>query len=353
MIDSNSLVSVIIGAYNVENYLSKGLSCLLNQTYTNLEILLINDGSTDYTPQICDNLAQSDSRIRVIHKENGGLGSARNAGLEAANGEFVWFYDVDDEAELDLIEKCVKWMHTHDVDLTIFGFYAITESSGDIEKIVIEEALATSNDQLRDIYTKSLINIKHGNGFNWNKFYRKSFIDRYNFRFDDLRIQQDEIFNIKLYPYLERVYISPEALYHYLIVTTGNTRSRYIANRFDIVTTVHQRLLSFARDWHVDSPEYLQKIQLRYWGGINSEIRFNIFHPDANLSCSEKRARISRVLGNENVKDTLSFISSLNCLSSEDKLFTKAFKSNIPTLFICLNKLINTLKPLAKQLISR
>ncbi|MGL4992930.1 MAG: glycosyltransferase family 2 protein [Bacteroidales bacterium] len=349
----NPLVSVIIGAYNVENYLKKELSCLINQSYINLEIILVNDGSTDSTRLICDRLAEKDNRIKVIHKENGGLGSARNVGLDAATGEFVWFYDVDDEADLNLVEKCVDWMQIHQVDLTIFSFYAITESSGDIEKIVIDEALATSNDQLRDIYTKSLINIKHGNGFNWNKFYRKSFIDRYNFRFDNLRIQQDEIFNIKLYPHLERVYISSEPLYHYLIVTSGNTRSRYIANRFDIVTTVHDRLISFARDWGVDTPEYIDKIQLRYFGGINSEIRFNIFHPDGKLTYSEKRERIMRVLKSEKVKETLDYLKVSPNLSFEDRLFIKAYIGGFSDIIIALNKTINTLKPLAKQILGK
>ena len=90
------LVTVAIAAYNVEKYLRRGIQQVLNQTYENLEIILVDDGSTDNTAKMCDDIATEDSRIRVVHKENGGLGSARNVGIEQAQGEYLYFFDVDD-----------------------------------------------------------------------------------------------------------------------------------------------------------------------------------------------------------------------------------------------------------------
>ena len=116
-------VSIIIGLYNVASFLKeKRLSCILNQTYSNIEIILVNDGSIDETQVICEELHAVDNRIIIVNKPNGGLGSARNAGLDAATGDYIWFYDVDDEAELDLIEKNVRWMQTYQTDLNIFGY---------------------------------------------------------------------------------------------------------------------------------------------------------------------------------------------------------------------------------------
>ena len=89
------LVTVSIAAYNVEQFLEKGIQYILNQTYHNLDIIIVNDGSTDRTPEICENLKKKDSRIRVFHKENGGLGSARNVGIDEAKGEYLYFFDVD------------------------------------------------------------------------------------------------------------------------------------------------------------------------------------------------------------------------------------------------------------------
>ena len=97
--ENQGVVSVIICCYNVSHWLeTKRLSCILNQSYSNIEIILVDDGSTDNTLPLCRDLATVDGRIKVITKENGGLGSARNVGLDAATGKYVWFYDVDDEA---------------------------------------------------------------------------------------------------------------------------------------------------------------------------------------------------------------------------------------------------------------
>ena len=96
----NSLISVIVPIYNVEKYLDKCVDSIINQTYKNLEIILVDDGSPDNCPQMCDDYAKKDSRIRVVHKENGGLSDARNAGMKVATGEYVSFIDSDDYISL-------------------------------------------------------------------------------------------------------------------------------------------------------------------------------------------------------------------------------------------------------------
>ena len=99
--------SVIVPAYNAAEYLEKCVSSVLQQTRENLEVIVVNDGSTDRTPELCEQLRNKDSRVRVIHKENGGLSSARNLGLEAATGEYVFFLDADDW----LSEACLADLH--------------------------------------------------------------------------------------------------------------------------------------------------------------------------------------------------------------------------------------------------
>ena len=99
------LISVIMPIYNVEKYLDRSVGALLNQTYQNLEIILVNDGSTDRSGEMCDEFAQKDSRVRVFHKENGGSSTARNIGIREAKGAFIGFCDSDDYAELDLYDN--------------------------------------------------------------------------------------------------------------------------------------------------------------------------------------------------------------------------------------------------------
>lgn len=108
------LISVIIPLYNVEKYLEKSVCAIRNQTYQNLEIILVDDGSTDRSGQMCDEFAAADSRIKVIHKKNGGSSMARNAGLEIASGDYIAFSDSDDYAETFLYEKLLKVLSEHD-----------------------------------------------------------------------------------------------------------------------------------------------------------------------------------------------------------------------------------------------
>lgn len=233
------MTSIIIGCYNVAPWLrEKRLMDIRQQSDANIEIILVDDGSTDDTPVLLQALAEEDSRIRVITKENGGLGSARNAGLEAARGKYIWFYDVDDEAEPHLVEKNVEWMTTHHTQLNIFSFKATTPAQHLTEDVIFEEQLVESNDVLHDIFLDKLFFVRYGNGFAWNKFYKRSFLENHGIRFGNQRIQQDELFNLQIYPLAQRVYISSEPLYHYYIYEQGNARSQYIPHRYAIYRSI-------------------------------------------------------------------------------------------------------------------
>ena len=235
-----ALVSVIICLYNVSSFLrEKKLSCILQQTYKNLEIILVDDGSTDDTYLLCEKLRNIDKRITLVKKENGGLGTARNAGLDNATGAYVWFYDVDDEADLQLIEKNVHWMEVYKSDMNIFGYHCITPALSLSENVSFTERKIHENQQLKSVFIDELLFVPNGNGFAWNKFYRRSFIEKYGFRFGCQRIQQDEVFNLQFYPFLDNVYISSELLYTYYIYSSGNNRSRYIHDRINIYISIY------------------------------------------------------------------------------------------------------------------
>lgn len=305
------MVSVIICCYNVSHWLeTKRLSCILNQSYSNLEIILVDDGSTDNTLPLCRDLATVDGRIKVITKENGGLGSARNVGLDAATGKYVWFYDVDDEAEVDLIEKNVSWMENGQTDMNIFSYWCITPSQNLTQEIHLKKQLFTTNTDLKNAFIDDLLFVPNGNGFAWNKFYRRSFIEKHHFRFGDQRIQQDELFNLQLYPHVERTYISDELLYHYFIYNTGNNRSRFIPNRIDIYISIYNGILDFAKKWHLNDRRVNHYADKRLYAGIQSSILFNTFHPDAPYSKGDRKRIISDILRREEVKCCLGHLKN-------------------------------------------
>ena len=121
------LVSIIVPVYNLEKYIEKCVRSLLQQTYTNVEIILVDDGSRDESGEICDRLASEDSRIKVIHKENGGLSSARNCGIENATGEYIMFVDGDDFISELMVEKLYVALKDNCADISVCCFKNIYE----------------------------------------------------------------------------------------------------------------------------------------------------------------------------------------------------------------------------------
>ena len=259
-------ISIIVGLYNVASFLKeKQLSCIFNQTCSDWELILVDDGSTDETPALCDRFAEQDKRIKVIHKENGGLGSARNAGMEAATGEYLWFYDVDDEAELNVLESCIQEMDARQTDMMIFGFWAITTYQNLTEEVHFKEKEIRGQEQLRACYLDDLLFVRYGNGFAWNKVYRRSFIEQHQLRYENQRIQQDEVFNLKVYQKVNSIYLSDKLFYHYYIYKVGNTRSRFIPNRFEIYKSIYNHFMDLKKAWQISDERFEDAMQKRFY----------------------------------------------------------------------------------------
>ena len=128
------LISVIVPVYNIEDYIAQCIESILKQTYSNLEILLVNDGSTDCCPEICDRYAGLDSRIQVIHKSNGGLSSARNSGLNQACGEYIAFIDGDDFIHPEMLEDLYFALKDCDADMSVCNLQYVDENGNPIRE---------------------------------------------------------------------------------------------------------------------------------------------------------------------------------------------------------------------------
>lgn len=143
---TNNLISVIVPVYNVEKYLERCIESIVNQTYQNLEIILVDDGSTDNSPLICDEWSQKDSRIKVIHKENGGLSSARNAGLDCFEGDFLLFIDSDDEIVENAVELLYRAVNENSCDMAV-GRYALVENDAEVKSDYTDSTVFYSEDE--------------------------------------------------------------------------------------------------------------------------------------------------------------------------------------------------------------
>lgn len=346
-------VSIITCLYNVSSFLPQGLDCLVNQSYENLEIIIVDDGSSDDSLEKCEEYARKDSRIRIFHKENGGLGSARNMGLDNATGDYIYFYDVDDRIELDLVEKNVALMNNKQVELIVFGFYVYDVANKKNDNLTFKERLIESNESLKSVFLDELLFVRFGNGFAWNKFYKRSFIEKYHIRFENQRIQQDEVFNLKFYPLLNRVYISPDKLYHYYIYNTGNTRSKYIKDRFGIYLSIFNHLLDFADVWGISDSRFMEYAYKRFYAGIENTVVFNTFHKCSPLSMKEKKAEIIRILENESAQNCIKYIGTHCDMGIEQRLYYNAFVSRAFYKILFLKYLFGFLRQIKHILFKR
>ncbi|MFA0336021.1 MULTISPECIES: glycosyltransferase family 2 protein [unclassified Vibrio] len=342
-------ISIIIGCYNVANFLrEKKLSCILNQTYANFEVLLVNDGSTDETLSICRELADSDSRIKVFSKENGGLGSARNMGLDSASGDYIWFYDVDDEVELNLLEVCVsKLQENNGTQMLMFGFNVISVTSKRKDTVKFDYKKYKTNEDIKQSYLDLFVNVPHGNGFNWNKMYSRYFIEEHGFRFGDNRIQQDEVFNVQFYPILDNFLVLQDVLVNYFVYASGNARSRYISNRLEIFSNVNSKLNSFNDNW-LKSDFYSRKVASNYFHSFLYCIRFNLPHPDKPMTYQERLEWLRKSIDEFDVVQRIE-PALLTCI--EDKVWAVLIKRNNPKLMISYRWLMSLLRKLKSILL--
>ena len=170
MTNNNPLISIIIPVYNVEAYLQKCLDSVISQIYRNIEIILVDDGSTDNSGKICDEYAEKDERINVYHQQNGGVSRARNVGLEVAKGQYISFVDSDDYIDCELLQQVVTKANHQEFDIIIFGYNEIKTSG--IYPIPIDPDIMLHNKRetiLEDVLTDRIPN------FLWNKIYKKNY----------------------------------------------------------------------------------------------------------------------------------------------------------------------------------
>lgn len=212
----DKLVSVIVPVYNVEKYLKKCVNSIINQTYRNLEIILVDDGSPDRSPFLCDEFAKKDSRIKVVHKENGGLSDARNAGIEVSTGDYLMFVDSDDYIAAQMCEKLLTAIEKANADLSICNFLYTSENPSEVDNqrnmhMSIPNEILTG----RDIVENKL---REGQRWYWvvawNKLYsRKLFA---HVRFAKGKLYEDEFIFHKILLQCERVACVAEPLYFYV-----------------------------------------------------------------------------------------------------------------------------------------
>lgn len=205
-------ITIIIPVYNVEKYLRETIDAAINQTYKNLEIILVDDGSTDSSGKICDEYVKKDNRIRVIHQENKGLSGARNTGLDNAIGKYIMFSDSDDTFELDACEKLYNFIEKTNADYVVGNYINMDEDGTKWEKPVFDIEKYTERKLSIEDYNSSFYVM---NSSVCNKIFRKKFLDEIEVRFVEKLPAEDAIFTTYCFIKSKCVYYMPDIIYNY------------------------------------------------------------------------------------------------------------------------------------------
>lgn len=232
---SDSLVSVVVPVYNVENYLSKCIESIISQTYTELEIILVDDGSSDKSGTICDIYAKNDSRITVIHKKNGGLSDARNKALEIISGSYVIFVDSDDYIEVDYVAYLLELVERNEADISICNFKYVNENGNLLNRI--------SDSRMQCVFDRreaidKLLTGKEVNTSASMKMYKTELFD--NVRYPIGKYYEDVSTTYKLILKADKIVYGDRALYVYLCRTGSITKQKFNSRHLDALDNIEE-----------------------------------------------------------------------------------------------------------------
>lgn len=238
-------VSVIIPVYNVEPYIRKCLDSIINQTYSNLEVLIIDDGSPDNCGAICDEYGEKYDFVKIFHKENEGLSSARNLGLDNATGEWILFVDSDDWCEINYIEKMICGLSENNTDIDVIissSVHEINHKKTKIHALMEKEGVYKTSEIIDIVQGKSFcisyINEKYygiaknsTNSAPWDKLYRRKIINENNLRYsEELKVHEDRLFNLQYFAYVKAFKYIDARGYYYRFVG-GSITKKYDTGR--------------------------------------------------------------------------------------------------------------------------
>lgn len=254
----SELISIIIPIYNVEDYLERCIKSIQQQTYKNLEIILVNDGSTDGSTEVALEFCQMDPRIKLVNKENGGLSDARNVGIDVCKGKYIVFVDSDDYVEARYVELLYKSLVSNNAQMAVCSFNIVNDNGSVIKRKLVSE-------KKNEIITgREMLNrVMRADGYKyvvaWNKIYASNLLE--DLRFEKGKLYEDEFFNFEVSYNLTKVSFVAEPLYNY-VQRAGSIKLSELTNeKIEMQKEMHEKRISFYKD-NKDKELYERAIQM-------------------------------------------------------------------------------------------
>jgi len=300
-------ISIIVPIYNAEKYIDRCMQSIYAQTLTDYEIILVNDGSKDNSLACCQAYADKDDRIRVIDKENGGAGSARNAGIEIAKGEYLAFPDADDWFEKEMYQELYDLAKSEDFDIVFSGVHYYQQGDGG-EMVYSRSSYCTPvryvtqkecrENVMKLFPTTTIFDVP------WNKLYKRELLIKNGIRFRNLRRCQDATFNIDCYHYAEKVAADGKAYYNYMENTQADVWRKFPKNYIDINVYYYTHLKEILTDWGM----YKENIKQHYDTSFVLSVyeTLGMFdNPNWGLKKREQKEYVMGIMGREDIQNFL------------------------------------------------
>lgn len=289
--------SIISPVYNTSAYLNKFLDTVINQGFSDFELILVDDGSTDDSLKICRESAEKDNRIAVITQQNQGAGAARNRGIEKAKGEYLLFFDSDDYVDTSALETLHYALKDRSPEILIFGAKWVSFSGSEEEtaktELIPEKLELNTERECRDKFCtlmfSSVLNPP------WNKAYRRDFIMSNKLRFSDTRRAQDAFFNMDCFRKLKSLYTISDALYYYRENTRKKVWKKFPKDLYKIDIKYNSTLEEICREFGLYSGENREKVDAWFFNSIMRTAGF-FRNPLWKLSQKEKREYVSMII---------------------------------------------------------
>ena len=295
-------ISVVVPVYNVEKYLDRCMNSILNKTYENLEIIMVDDGTKDNCDKMCDEYKNKDPRVKVLHKKNGGLGFARNSGIDLSTGKYILFIDSDDYIESNMVQKLYESIKKYDADICysdfnrvkmgkiisnkhlekIAGFYKDSQ----IKEIIVPNLIGGSPDDLEDDVI--------GWGV-WKCIYKTSYLKDVKFHSEKEMISEDIIFQLDYLKKVNKAVIIDDCLYNYCINGSSLSTS-YRADRFEKTVFLYQEQLK-----RLEELGCLDNSKIRADRMLISSIRMELMIAVKQLSYKQALNEIEKIVNDETI----------------------------------------------------
>lgn len=314
------MISVVVPIYKVEDYLNRCVNSLVNQSYQNIEIILVDDGSPDNCPAMCDAWANKDSRIKVVHKPNGGLSDARNAGVVIASGELLVFIDSDDWVEPDAFKKMYDRMTADNSDVVSCGVRWVYDNGILLRNVTVEQdAILYTQDAMSEIISDGKLK-QHV----WNKLYKTELVK--DILFEKGKYHEDVFWSYQVFGKAKKISIMQESFYNYVQRSDSIMGECYSVKRIDALDAMCQRCEYVKAEF----PDLFNKALYTYAGSC-------MYHLQLAIKSNQSKDVINNIIDRLDYCKTGTFST---CASTKNKMWLSLFL-RFP---IMISKIRNLLK---------